>query len=203
MNLPPAFQFYPKDFMSDARVQSMSDEQVGKYIRLLSICWTEDGLDPGLEVIKKLFKGGSTNDQPDALIMSCFYEKDGKLRSRRLDNEREKQIDWREKSSRGGKKSAESKRVKKSIKGGATTVQPTRLKGGGTLLSSSSSSSSIIKEIICYLNDKAGKNFSPSTKSTRKIIVGKVGEGVTVEQFKRVIDTKVLKWKGDPKMDEY
>jgi uncharacterized protein YdaU (DUF1376 family) len=129
MNNPPSFQFYPQDFISDLNVQSMTDAEVGRYIKLLCHCWIEDGLEIGSPLVDRWLKVGS-------ILLRCFVEKGGKYRNKRLDRERQKQINWREKSSRGGSHSAENK---KNPNQGTTKAQP---KGnqGSTLLSSSSSS---------------------------------------------------------------
>ena len=37
----PAFQFYPRDFLSDAKVAAMTNEQVGCYWKLICYCWIE------------------------------------------------------------------------------------------------------------------------------------------------------------------
>ena len=58
-------------------------------------------------------------------------------------------------------------------------------------------------EIIDYLNDKAGKRFSHKTKETAKHINARLKDGYTVEDFKRVIDNRVMKWSRDKKMKEY
>lgn len=39
--LSPAFQFYPRDWLSDSNVSSMSYEQEGWYIHLICYCWME------------------------------------------------------------------------------------------------------------------------------------------------------------------
>lgn len=53
-----------------------------------------------------------------------------------------------------------------------------------------------IVEIVNYLNEKTGKKFSPDTASTRKHIIARLKEGRTVDDFKRVIDTKCAQWLG-------
>jgi uncharacterized protein YdaU (DUF1376 family) len=130
MNRPPAFQLYPKDFISDINVQAMTDEQVGKYFKLLCHCWIEDGIEIGSPLVEGWF-----NQHPS--IAKCFYEKDGRYRNKRLDEERQKQINWRNKSRTGGLHSVENKRL---LKGGSTVVKPSP-KGGDALQSSSSVSS--------------------------------------------------------------
>lgn len=59
------------------------------------------------------------------------------------------------------------------------------------------------KAIIDYLNAKAGKKFEDKSKDTRRHIKARIDEGHTLEDFYRVIDNMVAKWKGDAKMDDY
>lgn len=59
-----------------------------------------------------------------------------------------------------------------------------------------------IYNIVEYLNDKAGKNYKPTTKATQTHIKARLSEGFTVDDFKTVIDKKVKEWKGT-KMDAY
>lgn len=66
----------------------------------------------------------------------------------------------------------------------------------GVTSASASSSASVIKEILEYLNAKAGKNFNPSSSDTIKHISARIAEGRTLDDFKKVIDIKVAKWKG-------
>lgn len=57
--------------------------------------------------------------------------------------------------------------------------------------------------IVDYLNKKTGKNFKSDSSRTRKLIDARFNEGYTIEDFRKVIDTKVAQWKGDKKMDGY
>ena len=61
----------------------------------------------------------------------------------------------------------------------------------------------IVPQIINYLNEKTGKKFSPKPEGTIRLITGRLKEGRTLDDFKRVIDVKTAKWGGDPKMDDY
>jgi uncharacterized phage protein (TIGR02220 family)/predicted phage replisome organizer len=62
---------------------------------------------------------------------------------------------------------------------------------------------SSIKEIIGFLNEKSGKNFSPKTKATIVHIKARLEEGKTVDDFKKVISVKCAKWLKDPKMCDF
>lgn len=52
------------------------------------------------------------------------------------------------------------------------------------------------KEIIDYLNAKAGTNFKHSSADTQKHIRARCDNGFTLDDFKTVIDKKVSEWKG-------
>ena len=55
---------------------------------------------------------------------------------------------------------------------------------------------SICKEVISYLNLKAKKNFKTDTASHQKFIKARLKEGYVLEDFKKVVDIMVAKWKG-------
>jgi uncharacterized phage protein (TIGR02220 family) len=54
----------------------------------------------------------------------------------------------------------------------------------------------VISEIIDYLNSKLGTNYSSNSKSNIRIIISRVREGFSLENFKTVIDKKVSEWLG-------
>ena len=55
----------------------------------------------------------------------------------------------------------------------------------------------IIYKYICdYLNEKAGTNYKHSTDKTKQKIKARLNEGFTINDFEKVIDTKVSEWKG-------
>ncbi len=166
----PAFQFYPKEWLSSPKILLMTPAQEGAYIRLLGYCWDDEDCslpddDAILAVMSRLnegwFKGGST------MVKRCFIshpDKVGFLTNKRLLAERKKQEIWREKSRAGGKKSAitrlersnkKSKSVdmKRKSKGGSRVVQAGSVEPNGnsavcSLLSASAIASPIQKELL-------------------------------------------------------
>ena len=54
----------------------------------------------------------------------------------------------------------------------------------------------ICKEVISYLNLKAKKKFKVNTASHHKFIKARLKEGYALEDFKKVVDIMVAKWKG-------
>lgn len=54
----------------------------------------------------------------------------------------------------------------------------------------------IYSSIIDYINTVAKKSFKSSTKNTRELINGRINEGFTLEDFKKVIDNKTTEWLG-------
>ena len=59
------------------------------------------------------------------------------------------------------------------------------------------------REIIDYLNQKAGKNFKHSAAGNKKVIKARWNEGYRVDEFKRVIDVKAAEWLNDENMNQY
>ncbi len=59
------------------------------------------------------------------------------------------------------------------------------------------------REIIDYLNQKAGKSFKHSAAGNKKVIKARWNEGYKLDQFKRVVDNKCQDWLNDEKMSQY
>lgn len=59
------------------------------------------------------------------------------------------------------------------------------------------------KDIVSYLNEKAGKRYKPTSKKIQSLINARMNEGFTLEDFKAVIDIKCAQWLHDAKMSEY
>ncbi len=125
----PAFQFYPKDWLSDGRVRAMGHEARGIYIDLLSIYWNDGGLpsDPKalasrvavpLRIFLRLWP----------LIAPCFEIDANSIRSKRLDREKLKQSDYRSLQQAKGLKSAKSRISNKTeqqrLESGSLPVEP-------------------------------------------------------------------------------
>lgn len=100
----PAFQFYPKEFLTDGNVAGMSLQERGAYITLICLCWQEGSLPVersrlanmvGLE--PRVFSRIWTHIAP------CFRERGGRLVHPRLEKEREKQAEYRRRQSDKGK----------------------------------------------------------------------------------------------------
>ena len=101
----PAFQFYPKDFMTDDKVLAMSAEVKGYYITLLCIDWLNDGFYAnallklcGFEWHKEDFTLRSDSEEIEEQLLECFVshpstDKSGFVTNPRLLKERQKQIE--------------------------------------------------------------------------------------------------------------
>lgn len=60
-----------------------------------------------------------------------------------------------------------------------------------------------VKEIVAYLNAKAGTQFREDTVITNKLIGTVLHKGITVEECKAVVDLKVSQWKGNDVMEQH
>jgi uncharacterized protein YdaU (DUF1376 family) len=108
----PAFQFYPKEFLSSSKVMAMTLTERGAYITLLSVEWLDGSLPTsaaelarilGLSVARfqKLWRG---------LLASCFVERNGRLVNDRLERVRAELAAYIAAAKRGGTRSAEARR---------------------------------------------------------------------------------------------
>lgn len=168
----PAFQFYPSDWLSSQRVQMMTLEEEGAYIRLLCYCWNHGSIPASPELIARLV-GKSCSIQVATSVQRMFNERstsveislneDHQLVHDRLDRERDKQALRREQASEAGRKSAESRKkpteTQRESNERSTDVQRA-FNGCSNLVQresnpiSSSSSSSLEDDII--LRDDSG-----------------------------------------------
>lgn len=154
----PAFQFYPHDFVGSGTVGTMSPEEVGVYVLLLCLDWNQDGfayepteLARYCRCTPKLI----TRAWPKVSRGFALSE-DGLYRNPRLQREREKQKVWREKSSKGGKKSGETR------KGGSRVVQPPFEGSLNTPFPSPSPTPSKNKKTLPAADAEAPKDSPPS-----------------------------------------
>lgn len=58
-------------------------------------------------------------------------------------------------------------------------------------------------EIVDYLNSKTSANFSKKSKKTRSLVNARMNEGYTVDDFKKVIDTKTEEWLHNGEMRKF
>lgn len=143
MNKAPAFQFYPGDFLSDGQQMAMSLSEAGAYIRLMCVCWKEGSIPDEPKALWKMAQADSLKEFEMVWprVRVCFKEAaHGGLIHPRLEKERKKQQKWRNKSKKGGLRSAE---LRAKRKGGSTTPQPPSQPKGNTSVFSLQSSTSV------------------------------------------------------------
>ena len=152
-NKSPAFQVYPKDWLTDDKVLAMTPAEEGGYWRLLCIAWINNGTLPdddnqlaSLSRLGKQWYKGSGDK-----IRKCFFRKHAKLRQKRIEKEREKQRLNRKQKSLAGRKSAEKRSQQKNERSTPVEIPlqrnvNERATGGQREVNSSSSSSSAVKK---------------------------------------------------------
>jgi uncharacterized protein YdaU (DUF1376 family) len=134
----PAFQWYPRDFLSDGNVIVMSLQERGAYITLISHCWLD----------------GSISDEPIRLarlcgvpltafrklwpaLERCFRphpDEPGRLVHPRLEKERQKQEEHRADRSESGKRGAKSRWQKHGSAITPAMAQPSSAHGSAIVL---------------------------------------------------------------------
>ena len=195
MNKSPAFQMYPKDFLSDQNVAGMTMEERGVYITLLCHCWLENGLTTLEKRLKHICHNPENWKEIWENVKVCFYEKNGKLHHKRLDFEREKQKRWREKSKQGGLKSAKNKALRK---GGSQMVDDCLQPNENTAVCS-------LQSPVFSLQSSTPKNLKHKymdsvflTKEEHQKLIDKFGEEKTqewIENLDNYIGSKGKRYK--------
>lgn len=110
----PAFQFYPKDFLSDSHVMAMTLAEVGAYTKLLCFCWLDRSIPDDVPRLARMC--GVTRFQFQRIwpeICPCFRlgPVEGSLVHPRLERERAKQAAYREAARQGGLLSAAKRKA--------------------------------------------------------------------------------------------
>lgn len=110
----PAFQFYPKDFLTSPRVMAMTPTERGIYITLLCYCWLEGGLSDDVNLLARL--AGVPVKQFARVwphnLESCFrLARNGWRVNERLEVERKKQAAFHHRQAENGSKGGRPKKT--------------------------------------------------------------------------------------------
>lgn len=149
-NKSPAFQFYPGDYLKDAKVNSLTSTQEAAYWRLVCFCWTEGNLPNNAPALHMLCKRDASLEDIEHVIALMFIKKGDRLYHKRLEIERLRQAENRVKKQKAAKKRwLDSQQVDSKCNANAMQMQ---------CLSSSSSTSVISRSKDL---DKASLSFPP------------------------------------------
>lgn len=101
-NKTPSFPFYPKDWLTDLKVKTLTFEEQAVYFNMLCYSWLDD-LPCDIESVSRLI--GYFNEQVLAKIITKFFEeKNGLLFNKRLEKVKQELVEFRQKKSEAGKK---------------------------------------------------------------------------------------------------
>lgn len=102
----PAFQFYPKDFLSDSNVVGMSMQERGVYITLICICWQDHSIPADVAQLARQCSTPLRAFQRIWPAVEKCFRKSGasRLVHPRLERERMKQADYRRRQSDASRK---------------------------------------------------------------------------------------------------
>ena len=190
---PPAFQFYPKDFLSDEHVIAMSCSEAGIYIRLIAHCWISESLPNDAKILMRMALTGETEFTAAwPAVAACFVLTDGRWRHPRLDREREKQEAHREQQQRNAE-------ARWNPKAKVATAMPPHSDGTQMVVppecSSSASSSS---SAFAFASSSSSPSASASSEKTITITAARAARSLRVspdgfEDFWRAYPRKTAK----------
>lgn len=142
----PAFQFYPKDFLSSSKVRKMSLTEIGAYTVLLATSWLDGSLPTDLAELARTLgiKDAQFRRMWAGPLGQCFYEKNGRLFNDRLEEERKKQAEFRRRQSDNGRMGGRPKGLGSS---GLTQTEPKKSSSSSSAFASAIASAE--EEKIC------------------------------------------------------
>lgn len=151
MSKSPAFQFYPLDFMGDINVKLMPLHVRGAYMMLLCHEWIEGGLPDDDNALSILSELGVQWEEHKEKILKCFQKKRGFFVHPRLEFERKKQKENRDRKKEAGKTGAKVRWGRENQEIAGAIVLPCDCHDSANAIaiakdSSSSSSSTSVKE---------------------------------------------------------
>jgi uncharacterized protein YdaU (DUF1376 family) len=136
----PAMPLYCDDWLASPRVQCMTLEEEGAYLRLLMFCWMSGDCsipddDIRLSILSRMVDKWLTNGCP--LVRQCFQphpDKKGFLTNARLYGLWLERQEWRAKSRAGGAKSAANRKlqIQPPLSNGCPLVEPPLQPKGNT-----------------------------------------------------------------------
>jgi uncharacterized phage protein (TIGR02220 family) len=199
------FIFSPQAWLSDLNVMAMSYQEQGMYLKLLCVQWINGELpnDPS-KILKSLDPNGFLKIEDIEQVLERFSDNEkGGLVNLRLEAERENLETWRDGKIQAGKKGAESRwgNVPPPVIP-AKKPDPIKNPAKESVKKIKEEKNATAKEILDYLNLKAGKKFMP-TNTNLGFINARLKEGYDKSRALQAIDCKVADWQGDTKMDIY
>lgn len=199
MNKDPAFLFYSSDFLVGTML--MTNEEVGKYIRLMCLAHQKGGYLTKEDVFKIC-------DSSDKEVISKFkFDGEDIYYNVRLLSEITKRSKYSEsrRNNRMKKDTTYDEHMNNISNSYDAHMENENISLSSNVISLKENKDEVhlpYQEIIEYLNQKAKKKFRVVDK-TRKLIQARFNEKFTLEDFKKVIDNQTAKWLNDPKMADY
>lgn len=184
----PAILFYTADFLSGTF--TMSNEDVGKYIRLLCLQHQKGRLDE--KTMKSI-----CNTYVEDVYAKFIKDENGLYYNQRLENEAIRRKEYSE-----SRRQNILSRYRKSKK-----TNPIKTKRETTYVKHMGTETITITEdvtiIITDLNTTLNTSYKPSTPKTQELITARLKEGHTVADFKTVHRKMAKAWGVDNKMRQY
>lgn len=122
----PAFQWYPKDYLTDQSIATVSLEAEGLYRYLLDVAWLEDGLPADMGDVCALVRKCKTREHFDRLWREISHKfvmgRGNRLRNKRQERERAKQKRFSKSRKESAKKRWEAEREKADARADARAL---------------------------------------------------------------------------------
>jgi uncharacterized protein YdaU (DUF1376 family) len=136
------FPFYWQDFLGSDKVQLMTNEEVGLYVKLLLRQWDKGSIPDTLNGLKAIPNLKSNDDQTLLKLVSlCFAKRNGCRVNLKLAKIKQERLQYYERLSQAGAKGGQTKAKRSQATSHARTqLQPSSSKNSDSLCTNSESS---------------------------------------------------------------
>lgn len=165
----PAFQWYPKDYLTDERVVPMTLEEEGAYRRLMDYCWLHGSLPNDMARLAAMCKASADHmAELWPAIEPCFQLVENRWIHPRLEIERRKQDNYRKAKSKAGKRGAKARWEKEE--NGTAIVLP-MANDSSAVCSLQSATAVEDTKPSCLPPDTGGQEFSTYFKMDHECVL--------------------------------
>lgn len=188
-NKSPAFLFYTQDFL--VGTMDMTDEEVGKYIRLLCRQHTKGNINPKF-----------MSDLSEEILSKFTKDNQGNYYNKRLKQEIDKRNKYAEsRRTNRLKGSQDEEHMKNTSSTHEGTYEQTydehmENEKENKALKDLNKVGEFTKVVISKLNNTCGTRYKATSNKTKDLVKARMNEGFTVEDFATVIEKKAAEWTG-------
>ena len=205
MSKDPSFLLYSSDFLIGC--SDLNFEERGQYITLLCLQHQKGHLnrrtiDVAIGTTRNRETGEIISLVSDYVLEKFSIDENGCYYNKRLEEETIKRRNFVESRKSNLSKSKNKQHMSSHMEQHMENHKEVHMENENVNINDNvndnvnDNANEIVDEVIEYFNQKCKTRYRKNTRDVRKLIIARINEGYTFEDFKTVIDKKYREWKG-------